>query len=167
MIRIFARQFRCWCVLSVRRLEKAVAASGVVTEVLGKFGKMCPESRDALNQRISDTGKGKPAPNLGLKLPRTLSPPLVRLFVKDTMRSFRVVRGSSGRNPGGSNLSHGEVTEITLKPLLPCWRLLDKPYDPPSEPCQSGSWHCQLNRDNSCRQRWLEEQHLPTSLSFP
>ena len=57
-----------------RKLEKAVAVSGVFAGVLqesrGKIpGKYFPESPNATNSRISGTGKGKPAGNLGSTLP--------------------------------------------------------------------------------------------------
>ena len=59
----------------IRKLEKAVAVSGVCSGVLeensGKIaGKFLPESRNAtIISRISGTGKGKPAGNLGPTLP--------------------------------------------------------------------------------------------------
>ena len=48
--------------------------SGVLEENCGKvpgklLGKIFPESRNATNSRISGTGKGKPAGNLGSTLP--------------------------------------------------------------------------------------------------
>ena len=60
----------------VRKLEKAVAGIG------GNFQEKCwnfvLKSQHALNSRISGTGKGKPAANLGSTLPGTLSQPSVR-----------------------------------------------------------------------------------------
>ena len=61
----------------VRKLEKAVTVSGSLREfwrkVPGKFREKCwknvPDSPNATNTRISGTGKGKPAGNLGSTLP--------------------------------------------------------------------------------------------------
>ena len=61
----------------LRKLEKAVAVSGVLAGVLeesprkipGKLLDNFPESPNATNSRISGTGKGKPAGNLGSTLP--------------------------------------------------------------------------------------------------
>ena len=59
-----------------RKLERAVAVSGVFAGVLeessgkisGKLLEFFPESRNAMNSRISGTGKGKPAGNIGSTL---------------------------------------------------------------------------------------------------
>ena len=60
-----------------------MAVSGVFAGVLeesagktpGKLLENCPESRNALHSRISGTGKGKPAANIGSTLPWTLCRP--------------------------------------------------------------------------------------------
>ena len=66
----------------IRKLEKAVAVSGVCSgvpeensgKVTGKLPeKNVPESQHATNSRISGTGKGKPSGNLGSTLPRPCS----------------------------------------------------------------------------------------------
>ena len=61
----------------LRKLEKAMAVSGVDTGVPeensgklpGKLMEMFPEAPNATNSRISGTGKGKAAGNLGSTLP--------------------------------------------------------------------------------------------------
>ena len=47
-------------------------------EIAGKLLEKFPEARNALNSRISGTGKGKPAANLGSTVPGTLSQPSVQ-----------------------------------------------------------------------------------------
>ena len=68
-------RFRC---AKIRKLEKAVAVSGVYSGVLeensrespGKIAGKCFPNREVLqNSRISGTAKGKPAGNLGKTLP--------------------------------------------------------------------------------------------------
>ena len=58
------------------------SARGFPRKIPGKSQENCwkmfPESRHALNSRISGTGKGKPAANLRSTLPGTLSRPSVR-----------------------------------------------------------------------------------------
>ena len=49
--------------------------------------KSFPESRNDLNSRISGTGKGKPAANLGSTLPGTLSQP-PGVFFESTVPAF-------------------------------------------------------------------------------
>ena len=59
---------RLWLFLgSVQEFCRKV--SGKLQEIAGKF---CPESRNALNCRISGTGKGKPAADIGSTLPWAL-----------------------------------------------------------------------------------------------
>ena len=44
-----------------------------------------PEPRKTLNHSTSSTAKGKPAPNLGSTLPRTLSQPSMRTLIEDAV----------------------------------------------------------------------------------
>ena len=64
--------FRQETTLLVRKLEKAVAVSGVC----------------ATNSRISGTGKGKPAGNLGSTLPRPCPHLPCGVFLKSTVPAF-------------------------------------------------------------------------------
>ena len=80
----------------IRELGKAAAVSGVCSGVLeensgkvpGKLLEIFPEPQNATHSRISGTGKGKPAGNLGSTLPGPC-PNLARgVFLKSTVPAF-------------------------------------------------------------------------------
>ena len=84
-------------IFQFRKLQKAVAVSGVFAGVLqensgkiqGKIAGFFPETRNnALNCRISGTGKGKPAGNLGPTLQDLVPTFRAGCFLKSTVPAF-------------------------------------------------------------------------------